>query len=412
MPKVMIMSIGGSPEPLKKSIAENCPDEIIFFASHDSVKMIGEVVSDCEKKPKTVCQITEDEHSLYESYKAARKCLDRVRRMNVDPSEVMVDYTGGTKVMTASLVLATVGEPFKFNYVGGLKRTKEGLGVVIDGSEKMFAEMSPWAIFAEEERRQIVMLFNLGRFQSVIELIDSLSQRKLPNEISFYFGFVRLLAEGYLLWEQFNHREASVKLGNAIEKMKQFTKLAKAEHIENLIPGIESSKKVLDKITESTRGFRIMHQVLVDDLINNARRRMADAQYDDAAARIYRALEMHGQVVFRNATGVDNDKVPVDKVPESIRNEFSGRYSHFDNKKLLKLPLHATFIFLREAGNETGKRYFSIEKDIKNIQSNRNNSILAHGISPVGKKAAESIFKTITEFVGFEHIMDFHKLPE
>ncbi len=44
MKKVMILSLGGSPEPLKKSIAEYQPEHLIFFASHDSVLKSGEVL--------------------------------------------------------------------------------------------------------------------------------------------------------------------------------------------------------------------------------------------------------------------------------------------------------------------------------------------------------------------------------
>ncbi len=35
-------------------------------------------------------------------------------------------------------------------------RNKDGLGTVISGHKKMFPEMSPRLIFAEEERRQII----------------------------------------------------------------------------------------------------------------------------------------------------------------------------------------------------------------------------------------------------------------
>lgn len=45
--------------------------------------------------------------------------------------------------MTAALILATIGRPYRFNYVGGEQRNKTGLGTVIDGCEKMFAEMNP-----------------------------------------------------------------------------------------------------------------------------------------------------------------------------------------------------------------------------------------------------------------------------
>jgi hypothetical protein len=63
----MIMSLGGSPEPLKKSIAENQPDILIFFASHDSILKSGEVLQGLDCKPNKVeSEITENPNSLYE----------------------------------------------------------------------------------------------------------------------------------------------------------------------------------------------------------------------------------------------------------------------------------------------------------------------------------------------------------
>ncbi len=48
----MLMTLGGSPEPLKKSIAEYKPDQIIFLASHDSVSLTGEILKFLDYKPK------------------------------------------------------------------------------------------------------------------------------------------------------------------------------------------------------------------------------------------------------------------------------------------------------------------------------------------------------------------------
>jgi hypothetical protein len=43
-PKLMLMTLGGSPEPLAKSIQAHKPEKIIFLASHDSVSLSGEAV--------------------------------------------------------------------------------------------------------------------------------------------------------------------------------------------------------------------------------------------------------------------------------------------------------------------------------------------------------------------------------
>jgi hypothetical protein len=42
MSVLMVMSLGGSPEPLKKSIEKHKPERIMFLASHDSVALAWE----------------------------------------------------------------------------------------------------------------------------------------------------------------------------------------------------------------------------------------------------------------------------------------------------------------------------------------------------------------------------------
>jgi hypothetical protein len=111
MSALMIMSLGGSPEPLKKSIEEHKPERIIFLASHDSVALAGEILRGREPKPTAVYEITEDPNSMFESFKAVRRCVDRAGKVGVLPANVVIDYTGGTKVMTAVLILAAIGRP-------------------------------------------------------------------------------------------------------------------------------------------------------------------------------------------------------------------------------------------------------------------------------------------------------------
>ncbi len=78
---------------------------------------------------------------------------------------------------------------------------------------------------------------------------------------------------------------------------------------------------------------------------------------------------------------------------------------------VIKLPLHATFRYLKETGQLSGDRYFDNLKAIKKIQSNRNASILAHGINPASDHGARSIFETVALFVQFQPIFDFSVLP-
>ncbi|OPY90893.1 MAG: CRISPR-associated protein (Cas_Cas02710) [Syntrophus sp. PtaU1.Bin208] len=411
MARLMIMSIGGSPEPLKRSIAEHQPERIIFFASHDSILKAGEVLEQTDPKPKTESVITEDPNSLFECYKTARCCVDRAMLSGYSADEIMVDYTGGTKVMTAALILATVGCPYQFNYVGGDVRTKAGLGVVENGHELMYSDMNPWSVFAEEERRQVVLLFNSCRYSAVGEIIRMASTRDLPRDISDYFSFVRYLAEGFLLWEQFNHRKAAESLDKGMKNLTNFMKNHSHFQWQSFHDEVQQCSENLKNILLQTDNLKKSHPVLIDDLLNNARRRISAGRYDDAAARIYRALELYGQIIFEEVAGCSNSNVRRDKIPEAIRDVYIQKYAD-PQSGIIKLPLHATFQFLQETGHEAGQRYFQKLDEIQKIQSNRNDSILAHGIKSVTKNAVEKILQVVSDFTGFRADFDFPCLPQ
>lgn len=408
MKKAMIMSVGGSPEPLKKSLAQHQPDVVIFFASHDSVLKAGDVFQDSATKPKTETEITENPNSLYECYKSAKRCVERAARQEIPDKDIIVDYTGGTKVMSAALLLATAGRAFGFNYVGGDVRSKEGLGVVQNGHEQMYEDMNPWSAFAEEERRQIVTLFNARRYGAVIQIMDNYN-RALPPQIESYFKFVRLLSYGFLNWDQFQHKKALDCLQKGVAALDQHLKYYPGDQYDQLEKELQQHIDFLSHLLEKTNQMQNFDAILIKELINNARRRIQDKSFDDAAARIYRALELYGQICFVRTIGCSNDKVKPEKIPQSLRDEFIRKYRD-PHSDMMKLPLQATFTVLRATGHEAGQRFFEYEKKIKDIQSNRNRSILAHGIQPVSEHAAQSILETVSDFVQVKDYFDFPKL--
>lgn len=263
MPTIMIMSLGGSPEPLTRSIQANRPERIVFLASHDSVVLTGKVFEPLDFTPSAEYEITEDPNILFESYKAARRCVDRAKKQGVRPEDVTVDYTGGTKVMTAALILATVGEPYSFNYVGGKQRNKGGLGIVMEGHEKLFREMSPWSVFAEEERRKVVTLFNRRRFAAVVEIIDGCT-KDLPVEIENYFRFLGPMAAGFLLWEQFNHKVALRRLDKALLALWDYLKTYPDAYLQSFSDQVQECRRFLDRAQHMGRpcnyAFRLSYR--------------------------------------------------------------------------------------------------------------------------------------------------------
>ena len=156
--KAMIISVGGTSEPVVSSLLDHKPEYVCFFASQQSLDNIGEIKKQTKKKGhvfndyKVIC---DDKDDLIHCYERAVECTKNLTQKSFDPAEVVVDYTGGTKTMSAALALSAVGHGYSFSYVGGEKRTKNGLGVVVTGTEVVKKDVSPWQIFAVEEKKRI-----------------------------------------------------------------------------------------------------------------------------------------------------------------------------------------------------------------------------------------------------------------
>jgi hypothetical protein len=57
--------------------------------------------------------------------------------------------------MSVALALAAVAHGFCFSYVGGGKeRTKNGVGIVINGQEQVYSCINPWDFLAVEEKKR------------------------------------------------------------------------------------------------------------------------------------------------------------------------------------------------------------------------------------------------------------------
>jgi hypothetical protein len=168
----LLISVGGSPNPIALSIDYHRPEKVIFFASRDSRPEIETKV-----RPLTTHRWTDQEIITTENHEDLTRCLEtladelprKLDLLGLGPQNLVVDYTGGTKTMSAALVLATINAPVRYSYVGGKVRTKEGLGVVLDGSEAVLLNPNPWDVLALDLRRRIARQFNAGHFAEARE---------------------------------------------------------------------------------------------------------------------------------------------------------------------------------------------------------------------------------------------------
>ncbi|MEO0087320.1 MAG: TIGR02710 family CRISPR-associated CARF protein [candidate division WOR-3 bacterium] len=406
MAKAVLISVGGSQNPIIYSLKQQKPEYIIFFASVESEKQIPQILQMLKEEnysPKKSDQIiTSFAEKFDECYEIIKKELDSIiKRWGLQPQDIIVDFTGGTKAMSVALVLATIDLGCKYSYVGGTERDKEGLGVVIDGKEKILYSVNPWDELAVEERKKISILFNKARYASAIELLEVVCKKvSQPN----FYEIMIDIAKAYDNWDRFKHSKAKDFLFKGIKRFKDFLAGSQDKKLEELYKKLEENKEFLLRIVDEKD-----KKALVCDLIANAERRAKlENKYDDALARLYRAVEMIAQNRLLEKYSIKTNDVDLSKVPENLKQKFKERYlDPRDNK--IKIGLKASYELLKEKKDNLGEKFWN-DKRLVELLDIRNNTILAHGTNSVEKETYEELLGHLLELAEIK-INDLPQFP-
>lgn len=388
MIRAMIISVGGTSAPIIKSITKYRPEFVSFFASQDTYDYVLEIkkgVQEANHSIKNEITLADDVNDLYHCFGKAEEAVKRVLSKGYRSDEVVVDYTGGTKNMSVALSLSAITHGFSFSYVGGTERTKDGVGIVVDGKEKVCKSVNPWDFLAIDERKKISLLFNTNQFKAAKELADEVLQRSTRYKTVFRkLGF---LIDGYNSWDLFRHGDAKGKFERA--------------RIEELLEVDDESLKSFAKATLQLKPFyeslaQIQKQpdrLFILDIFSNAERRFDEGKTDDAIVRLYRIIEMLAQERLLKY-GIDTSNVSEEKIPQQVRGEFINRYKDKKQGKI-KISQNAAFELLDALGDDLGKEFNKRLEQFRQIQSQRNNSYLVHGFAC----AQENTYLRFKEFI-------------
>lgn len=412
--EAMIVSVGGSIEPLIATLRDHRPGMVIFFASEQSVELIGAITD--RLRNEGICSsdrkvVTSDPQDLLACYEEALRCATLVAELGIPPGQVAVDFTGGTKVMSVALALATVGKGFSFVYVGGHKRSKDGRGVVITGSEAIIHRDDPFAVFAVEERMRLALFFRTFQFTAAKALLQTVLARPLCAPDRLAFELIGEVAQGYLHWERFEYERALDVLSRCSKKWKVAVQANPGLRYASVLNTLEANVRWLEQLAGHTNRFKRCHQLYVADLLANADRRAAEGSYDDGIVRLYRALELGAQVSIQRRLGCGTDRVPIDQVPEPIRADFLARYRQ-DEAGTLQLPLEAGYRLSAALGEPEGQYFEQQRLQFKKVQAARNSSWLAHGMNPANEKDYHHLREVVLAILGDQPTIAFATLDE
>lgn len=393
--RAMVVSVGGTPAPVIFSLNKKQPEFVCFFVSRQTKRMLeDEILPRLTFKPRHYDWITTpNAESLSECYQEiSRRLPDLVEKWDVEPRDVCVDYTGGTKTMSVALALATIEQSCCYSYVGGDERSKGGVGIVVNGKEKMWFLDNPWDEIAHGQIQEVCLLFNKARYASAAEVLEKclvmVSKERKP--------FLRALFElvtGFDLWDRFKHGQAKKHLYRSEEILMSLG--AEKPKIRSVAKQLEDNIEFLERVLEGGKPS-VLHFY---DLMANARRRAElERKFDDAVARVYRAMELLAQVELKVTFGVDTSNVNTEAIPEGLMREYTRKYRDERDGKI-KIGLYASYSLLKELGAELGRNFFSVyEKELRPVLDIRNSSILAHGMTPVDENTFQRLFRAVLDF--------------
>ena len=385
---------------------------VCFLASQASVDFVGKIKEAVAQTGVTFIRdhkvLVDDPDDLAHCYQKALACADWVSAQGIPAAEVIVDYTGGTKTMSAAVVLATISRGFRFSYVGGTQRTKGGVGIVESGSEVIHVGVNPWDLFAVQERQRLAQHFNSYQFAACRTLIQGVVDH-LSSDEKQRFEVLQVLVDGYEAWERFKHGAGLACLERGLAELQKLVNVRAEGFLASLTDGLRRNLEFLRRLKAERRDGQELHSLLLSDLLANAKRRTDEGKFDDAAARLYRLVEMMGQFEIQRLCGAETSNFPIEEIPEALKEDFVRRYRDEKDKKI-KLPLEATYRVLQEKGSEAGRRFFQDQGRFSNLQQARNQSILAHGMIPLEEKRVRELLEFVTALMPLQDEPRFPKL--
>jgi len=377
--KILVATVGGSLQPIITSITQSKPDRIYFLCSQQSKRELDGIcnkakVADMPYESEIINGIDD----LNECYACGLKLLDSLRNEFPD-AEIIADYTGGTKSMGAGLAAAALD--VKGIRLGLVTGSRFDLKQVTDGTQSLRTSQAV-GIQLERRLQTISNCFKTFDYPTAISwLEETLQLPDVDSEKTVMLQRWLTLASALDNWDKFDHTSAWNLLHNYRAR---YTKLVMFLEVvvwsrKKLDP--DFAKQELPRLSASPKGHGYE---VIEDLFLNAQRCAAQHRFDDAVARLYRALELLAQARLRLGYSIDTGDLSLKLLPQELQGEYRKLA---DSKGKIKLPLTPAFDLLAKLTDfytePLGTLYKQYRGQLRDFLSIRNQSLLAHGLTPV-----------------------------
>ena len=401
--RVLVMTVGTGDfrnledslfTPLRKSIATDAWARIILLPSSATETFAKTVTNGIEGVAVAIRPLPEgDENDADRAYNHFDSVLAAALQES-PPGDVVVDFTRGTKAMSAALVLAaTRREIPHLRYIVG---PRDGRGMVIAGAEAVHETRT--TVVTGHRRidlaRALMQRGNFPAAEAVLPAMDRLSAELHPEDLIATAGAVRTAALFYAAWDRLDY-VAAARADIAASPNDDWNKFWPGAAARKWVRSLAEETERSDSRAMAARLRRLMV-----DLLANGERRLRQGQHEDALVRVYRVLELIGQARLFDY-GLDSGNLcpnhpAVTALQRKIKKRNQEALGIGRNGELLAGRFQVARI-LKACGDPLASRLLQFENEALLKPRLRNNSLLIHGFVARAPEDPESLSRLFTD---------------
>lgn len=436
----MVVSVGTSYEPIVLNLSLFQPKQILFLYTERSEPTLNKVVSYCNLEAGQYEKRIVDNVDPMDIYREVKRIYLKWN----NPKTMYIDFTGGTKSMSAACALAAAMIDIQMIYIS----TEDYLTDFRKpnpGTERLTYIDNPLAVFGDLEINKAMELFERFNFSGAEKRLEVLKDKIPDAEIRQQLEFVYLLAKAYEHWDALDFVPACQYMELLSEKLQRDFRYHPEYLLMDFISQVEEQRKLLMELQhipqlqkekrrrEILEDAGVIHALMLTMLMN-AKTREQQGKLDMATLLLYRLLEMMEQRrlirygLFASEPDYKNVQVKAEQLPEMknldgaerlallkslVQKIKSNLFHGADSYLPSQIALLDGFIILAALNDPLteGKDHKPLHtlQRIRQMVYYRNNSIFAHGLGPV----SEEDYSRFRDFVYelFLQFCEIEKIP-
>lgn len=315
------------------------------------------------------------------------------------PDRVVVDFTRGTKAMSAALVLAAARHEIpRLRYITG---RRDNRGMVEAGSE-VVRGIGTTAVAGHRRldlARDLMRRGNFSAAEAVLPDPGHVFAGLYPSGLMEMAKTVRTAARFYAAWDRLDYASAA-RIEVPVLPADDWRELQPSSAARDWVTTLAGQPERSD-----TAAKAVWLRRLIVDLLANGERRVRQGQHEDALVRAYRVLELVGQARLFDY-GLDSGNLdPCHRAVKSLRKKIEKKkqtpLAEKPNGTLLASRFQVARL-LNECGDKLARPLLDFDTVALLRPTLRNDSLLIHGFAaraPEDPESLRRLFADLTQLI-------------